>query len=98
MFLNRIFRLIKLALNLVSIGIIFISSLQAKENQVTKENLKFILVYETFEPLILKNCILYVSPEKITGISDSVPSYISNSGDFNDTIYIKYPWKFPVHA
>jgi hypothetical protein len=82
----------------IIVTLLAINGSQAQEKQISEVTLKFILIYETFEPLKLINCMLYVSPEKLTGISDSLPATFSTLNDFNDTIYIKYPWKFPVHA
>jgi hypothetical protein len=89
---------ILLLLTPVFIALLPANSLHAQEKPTSEVNLKFILQYETFKPLELKNCMLYVSPEKITGISDSLTATFSALNNFNDTIYINYPWKFPVHA
>jgi hypothetical protein len=60
--------------------------------------LQFELYYETLQPQTLKSATLHVSPDKLLGHTDSVKMRISANETFQDTLYLSYPWIFPVHA
>lgn len=60
--------------------------------------LQFELYYETLQPIRLINATVYISPDKLLGHTDSVKMKLSSDNTFQDTLYLVYPWQFPVHA
>jgi hypothetical protein len=60
--------------------------------------LQFEIYYETLQPLRLINATLYISPDKLLGHTDSVKMKLSADNTFQDTLYLDFPWQFPVHA
>jgi len=78
--------------------LLIIASFPFKLSGEEKYIIKFELRYETLQPVKIKSAQILISPDKILGKSDSLNIYWNDSALFLDTLYAKYPWKFPVHA
>lgn len=76
----------------------FTCNAYSQSNNNDTSLLQFELFYETMQPMSLLDARLYISPEKLLGKSDSIDITINANGKFSDTLFAKYPWKFPVHA
>lgn len=88
--LRSIIVLIFLTLNTVKIFCIEINE--------KKPELKFILYYETYKPLILQQARLVTEPEKLSGRSDSLFVKYTTSAIQPDTISLNCNWEIPNHA